>query len=255
MDFMTHNFVIGEITFANAVKAGTFKKEHKNRKNHGLAIFPGGEWIFDFGDKKLKVTGNTIVYFPRGCDYTIREKVPFDCYAINFQMPDGASFEPFAFKVKNMNTYLESFRQAQRHQTRKDPGYVAKIKAELYHIIYNMQSEHSLPYATATVIEPALAYIHKNYDKENISVSFLAQLCGISTVHLRNTFLKRFAMSPVRYINDLKLTRARELLGSQFYTVNQVCFLSGYRDESHFCREFKKHFGVTPGDYMKTAGN
>ena len=57
------------------------------------------------------------------------------------------------------------------------------------------------------------------------------------------------------HINDLKLTRAKELLGSQFYTVSQVCFLSGYRDESHFCREFKKHFGVTPGDYMKTAEN
>lgn len=254
-NFMTHDFTIGEITFANIVKAGTAAKTHKNRKSHGIAIFPGGERTFSFDNKKIKVEDNTIVYFPKGCNYTINEKVPFDCYAINFEMPDGVSFEPFSFKTKNVNLYIESFKQAQKMQARKSAGYISKIKSELYNIIYNIQAEYSIPYTNSEIIEPAINYIHLNYCKENISVAHLAALCGISTVHLRNTFIKKFAMSPIRYVNNLKMTRAKELLSSQFYTVSEVCFLSGYNDESHFCREFKKHFNITPSEYMKTAGS
>ena len=55
---MNHCFTIGEITFANIVKAGTGAKVHKNRKSHGLAIFPGGERTFYFEHKKIKVEGN-----------------------------------------------------------------------------------------------------------------------------------------------------------------------------------------------------
>lgn len=254
-NFMKHNFVIGEILFADLVKAGTWNMVHKNRKSHGLAFFPGGERTFYFDNKKIKVEGNAIVYFPKGSNYTIKEKIPFDCYAINFQMPDGASFEPFSSKVKNVNSYLESFRQAQKMQTRKSAGYESRIKSELYSIIYNMQAEYDLPYAKSTIIEPAINYIHLNYYKENISVAHLASLCNISTVHLRNLFIKNFAVSPIRYINNLKLIRAKELLSAQFHTISEVCFLSGYHDESHFCREFKKHFDVTPSEYIKTAGN
>lgn len=251
--FMNHNFTISEITFANVVKAGTGAKNHKNRKNHGLAIFPDGERTFYFDNKKIKVLGNSIVYFPKGSNYTIKEKIPFDCYAINFEMPDEAVFEPFSFKVKNVNTYLESFKQAQRQQARKNAGYISKIKSELYNIIYNMQTEYNIPYIKTEIIEPAINYIHLNYYKENISVEYLASLCGISTVYLRNTFIKKFASSPIKYISDLKMARAKELLSSQFYKVSEVCFLSGYNNESYFCREFKKRFGMTPNEYMRTS--
>lgn len=250
---MKHDFIIEEITFASIVKAGRGAKMHKNRSSHGIAIFPGGERTYCFDDKKFKVEGSTIVYFPKGSTYTIHEKVTFDCYVINFEMPDGVTFKPFSFKVKNINSYLESFKLAHRMHTRKNAGYASKTKSELYNILYNMQFEYSLPYSTCKIIQPAIDYIHANYYKENINVEHLASLCGISAVHLRNTFIKKFATSPIKYINELKMTRARDLLRSQFYTVKQVCSLSGYNDESYFSREFKKAFNVTPREYAKAS--
>lgn len=250
---MKHDFTISEITFANIVKAGTGAKVHQNRKSHGVAIFLGGERTFHFDSKKFKVGGNTIVYFPKGSNYTIRENLPFDCYAINFEMPDGVTFEPFLFKVKNISTYLESFKQAQKMQAKKGAGYNSKIKSELHSILYNMQKEYNLPYSTFKIIEPAIKYIHSNYYKESICVEHLADMCGISSVHLRNTFTKRFAMSPIKYINALKMTRAKELLDSQFYTIREICYMSGYSDESYFCREFKKAFHMTSSEYAKTS--
>lgn len=253
INFMEHDFTISNIKLAMLVEAGKASLVHKNRKAHGLAIFLGGERTFYFDNKKIKAGKNTIVYFPKGSNYTIKEKEPFDCYAINFQMPDGVSFEPFAYKVKNPNAFLESFKSSQKIWITKKPGYASKVKSELYNIIYNMQSEYNIPYTKSAIIQPAVDYIHSNYHKETISVAHLAALCNISTVHLSNTFVKAFAMPPVKYINNLKMTRAQELLSSGMHTVSEVCFLSGYHDESYFSREFKKHFNITPSEYAKAS--
>lgn len=250
---MKQDFIVEKIELACLVKAGKGTLIHKNRASHGLALFLGGERIFCFDEKKIKVNKNTIVYFPKGSNYIIKEREASDCYAINFQMPDNAVFEPFAFKIKNLNTYLESFKNSQKIWDKKATGYLLKVKSELYSIIYNMQSEYVIPYGNTSVIQPAIDYIHSNYYKENISVVHLASLCNISVVHLRNCFIKVFAISPVRYINTLKLTRAKELLESGLYTVGDVCFLSGYNDESYFSREFKKIFKLSPKEYVKAS--
>lgn len=252
---MKHNFVIDKIELACIVKAGTGKLIHNNRPSHGLAIFLDGKRTFHFDNKKLEVTKNTLVYFPKGSNYTIKEKISSDCYAINFQMPDGAVFEPFAFKIKNLGNCLESFKQSQKVFANKKIGYSSKVKSELYNIIYNMQTEYAIPYGTSQVIQPAIDYIHSNFHSENIQVSYLAKLCGISTEHLRTTFIKNFALSPIKYINNLKLTYAEELLSSQLYTIKEVCFMSGYNDESHFCREFKKRYKTTPYKYKQASRN
>ena len=244
--FMKHDFIIKSIELACLVKAGQGSNLHKNRKNHGLAIFPDGERIFYFDNKKITVGKNEIVYFPKGCNYKIKQKRESDCYAINFQMADDTVFEPFSVKIKNTGDYLKSFEESRKIWTKKSVGFSAKVKAELYGIIYNMQSEFQIPYTNSVIIQPAMDYIHSNYYKENISVTHLASLCGVSTVYLRNLFIKKFALTPIKYINSLKLSRAKELLSSQMYSVSEVCFLCGYNDESYFSREFKKHYGITP---------
>ena len=78
-NFMKHNFVIDKIELACIVKAGTGKLIHNNRSSHGLAIFLDGRRTFHFDNKKLEVTKNTLVYFPKGSNYTIKENIKQYC--------------------------------------------------------------------------------------------------------------------------------------------------------------------------------
>ncbi|MCR4719347.1 MAG: AraC family transcriptional regulator [Firmicutes bacterium] len=250
--FMKHDFTIDKITFASLVKAGTASRIHKNRKNHGLAFFPDGELTFLFDDgTELNVSKNTIVYLPKNSNYVVEKQSPSDCYAINFDMPYSMHFSPFKFKVKNTTEYLDAFKTSDKIWTRKKTAYMTKVKSELYNIIYLMQSEYELPYQKIgyNKIKPAVDYISSHYNTQNISISLLANLCDMSPANLRNCFLKEFGVSTLKYINNLKITRAKELLTTDMYSVSEVCYLSGFQDESYFSREFKKATGVSPSKY------
>ena len=96
---------------------------------------------------------------------------------------------------------------------------------------------------------PAIEYIHDHFTGEKLSVEMLSSLCGISSVYFRRLFTVKFGVSPVRYINDLRLSRAKELILSEQYTVEEAARLSGFEDESYFCRFFKKETGMTPSEY------
>lgn len=253
---MNYDFNIQKIVLACLVPAGTGTAVHNNRPSHGLAIFWGGDRTFLFRDgHKLHVNSNAIVYFPKGSNYVVQTKEYADCYAINFDIDEDVSFQPFLFEISHYEHYLEYFKSSQKCWVKRDTGYLMKVKADLYNILFSMQREYSnLQIKGAySKIKPAVDYIHSNYLNESISVSFLAERCGISEVYLRSLFVKHFNLPPNQYMKKLKLKRAEELLLSGMYTVSEVCTLSGFRDESFFIREFKKQFDRSPGEYAKAS--
>ncbi len=253
---MNYEFNIEKIILACHVAAGTAGVVHKNRPSHGLAIFWGGNRTYSFDDgTRLRVGGNAIVYLPKGSSYVVQMKEDSDCYAINFDIDEDVDFEPFVLDISSVEYCLERFKNSQKRWLKRDVGYLMKVKSDLYDIIYQMQREYSNSYIRGPYgrIKPAIDYIHSNYYKEAISISYLAEICGMSEVYLRSLFAKHVNFSPNKYIKNLKLKRAEELLLSGFYHVNEVCFLSGFSDESFFSREFKKHFGVTPGEYINAS--
>ncbi|MDD6214022.1 MAG: helix-turn-helix transcriptional regulator [Firmicutes bacterium] len=74
-------------------------------------------------------------------------------------------------------------------------------------------------------------------------------MCGITPEYFRKIFRTYYGTSPVKYINELKLSHAKELLSSGMYSVTDAALQSGYSDMSFFSREFKKNTDVTPKDY------
>lgn len=90
---------------------------------------------------------------------------------------------------------------------------------------------------------------------ENINIQELAKMCGITPEYFRRIFKSFYGVSPVNYINNMKITRARELLESQMYSVTETAQMSGYSELSYFSREFKRILGICPSEYIKTITN
>ena len=247
---MNFNFNIQKIVLACYVAAGTAKLNHRNRPSHGLAFNVSGEkstYFHGYGDFSFKK--NDIIYMPKHCNYDTSIQVDGDCYAINFDITEEVDFKPFIFHTKNAAGIFEYFKRAYSVWNHNDPGAEMKCKAELYNILYMMQKEFKegyVPKAKYEIIAPAVDIIHKKYALENLSVSELSALCNISPEYFRSIFKKHMGVSPHAYINNLKITKAKELLLSGMYTVTDAALMSGYSDMSHFSREFKKSTGVSP---------
>ena len=255
--FMNYDFNINKIALAIFVAAGTGDAIHKNRPTHRLAIHKGGEKIYTFSDGKiLAVKENDIIYLPKKSNYTVTAKVVGDCYAINFDVDEEISFNPFVVKAKNHSEITEQFRIANRIWELKEKSYILKCKAALYNIIYTIQQEYFSEYFPKNkfeIITPAVDYIHENYTKELISIDLLSKMCKITPEYFRRIFKSFYGDSPVTYINSLKITRAGELLESRLYSVSEAAALSGYTDISHFSRKFKKATGFCPSEYIRKS--
>lgn len=256
-EFMDYDFNIKKIIVACFVPARTGNSTHKNRPSHGLAIHKSGEKIYTFSDgKKLTVQENDIIYLPKHSSYVVTSIIHGDCYAINFDIDEDTVFEPFVTKAKKHNEIIEYFRNATKVWTLKRNGYMMKCKAELHNIIYAIQQEYYaeyLPQDKHAIIQPAIDYIHSKYTKEIISIELLSKMCDITPEYFRKIFKVFYGVSPVRYINNLKISSAKELLESQMYSVTEAALQSGYNEMSHFSREFKKLTGISPSEYKKST--
>ena len=79
-----------------------------------------------------------------------------------------------------------------------------------------------------------------------IKLQAIAHSLNLSVSHLSNLFRTTLGMSPTRFIQQVRQARARTMLLESPLSVKEIAALVGFRDKSHFNREFKKHFGDTP---------
>ena len=77
----------------------------------------------------------------------------------------------------------------------------------------------------------------------------LAQKANLSKFHFCRVFKKYTGMNPMKYVNSLRISRAKELLAGNKNSVSLVANEVGFRDLSNFIRQFKKNTGVTPTAY------
>ena len=91
-------------------------------------------------------------------------------------------------------------------------------------------------------------YLEKNYMK-NITLDELSGLTGLSKYYLLRSFTKQKGISPYRYLETIRIDRAKKLLEQGVLPI-EAALQTGFTDQSHFSNFFKKFIGLTPKQYM-----
>ena len=94
----------------------------------------------------------------------------------------------------------------------------------------------------------ALALMQEN-PKGAWSPDTLARAVNLSLSRFQHLFKAEVGMAPSHYLRALRLEQARKLLQTPRLTVKQIMNEVGVEDKSHFAREFKKAYGLTPTAY------
>lgn len=91
--------------------------------------------------------------------------------------------------------------------------------------------------------------------RSEVSLAELAQSVNLSVWRLCHIFKSDVGMPPIRFLRQLRMERARDLLESSFLSVKEIAFQVGLNDESHFVRDFKSVYGSSPALYRTQFRN
>jgi ligand-binding sensor protein/AraC-like DNA-binding protein len=103
---------------------------------------------------------------------------------------------------------------------------------------------------TDMILQPAIAYISQ-HSFEKISLAHMAALCNISPSYFSRLFSRKKAGSLSNYVNEAKVSKAKELLQKTDWPVRYIADKLGFDDSSYFIKVFKKETDLTPGEFRK----
>ena len=101
-------------------------------------------------------------------------------------------------------------------------------------------------------IRAAEQYIKSHYAK-NLSVDGIARSVGMSKSYFLHKFTEQTGSSPIAYLNSYRLLQASEMLKGTNVPISEIAYTCGFHTLSHFNKQFKKQFQLSPRAYRKHA--
>lgn len=102
---------------------------------------------------------------------------------------------------------------------------------------------------TDAIIEKIASYLRRNYSG-SVELSSLAVKFGISPAYLSTIFKKVYGVTPIKYLLNIRVEKAKELIASDpDITFRQVAQMVGYEDAHYFSRIFRSMAHLTPSEY------
>lgn len=251
------NLAITKIFSANRLLSSPIGiTTHRNNRNGwAIVLKTKGKTIYTVGDKQVLSDRLHPVILPKGCSYSWECVEPGECIIIEF---DGNIAEPeiMSFEIKNNNLIINNFSKIEKSLSTKNTCYKLECNYYLYEILLfllkSAKQERQHP-NKQSILKPATKHITENYSDSNITNELLAELCAMSTVYFRKTFVSVYGISPIKYLHNFRIEKAKAILHSDYESVEQVAFSVGYNSIYHFSKMFKLYTGKSPSEYAKAS--
>lgn len=141
-----------------------------------------------------------------------------------------------------------------RETENKDENYEAICQNLLEVVVISLMRSSGHPFSVVAtqrankICSRIKRYIDSNYAEE-ISLDSLAEKAHLSKYYLVHTFAKYYDMSPINYLNEVRLRASKELLETTDLSISQVAESTGFSSQSYFSQSFRRGCGLTPSDY------
>lgn len=106
----------------------------------------------------------------------------------------------------------------------------------------------------STRVIKVIRFIRQNYEKD-ISVGDAAQLLGLNGEYLNKLFKKETGESFSRYLTQIRMEKAKELLESGQFNVSEVSARTGYKSSQYFSITFRRYMGYSPSEAEAHKGD
>lgn len=163
---------------------------------------------------------------------------------------DGYIAKPFTMEllIARIDNMLERRRElvsklSSMPASEPDSGRKAKIDISPEEIVITDRDEQ--------LIKKVMKWLEDNVGDADITVDQLASFVGMGRTSMYNKIKGLTGKSPVELIQEFRMEKATYYLKSGQFSVSETSYKVGFSDPGYFSRSFKKHFGMSPADYIK----
>lgn len=175
----------------------------------------------------------------------------FKLYEMNGQMADLPL--PLVSHIGIKSDLIGLFRELSNAWVRKEAGYLIKTRGLLLLIIHRLIELILLKkdsVGTDYRVKKAIHYISENYTS-HITVKELADMVGLNAVYFGVLFKKETGMLVREYLAQTRINHAQDMLQNGECNVSEAAERCGYKDLSHFRRQFKMIKGYSPSQCLR----
>lgn len=237
-----------EIISVLEMEWGAKNARSHDRPFHALSIRVYGNAVINDGTHETLFRTGDMAFVPARLKYSLRCE-PEKVLVIHFLAEGLPNDRIHKFSPENAAYFLQKFRDIHTAWTRKQVGYELECKSILYRILCAIEREESNRSEPNDRMRDAVEYIHDHFTDRSLSIEDLAAQCGMSDTYFRRVFSQNYGTAPLKYIHNLRLTYAKELLQSDYCTIEEVAEKCGFNNVNYFSLFVKKQTGLSPSAY------
>lgn len=212
-----------------------------------------GRGVFSADEATIPVGTGDILLISQDIKYSLATEGGFRLISVSGDLERHYLFNEI--KLVRDNIYGEGKKLAELilYNRFGSVSYLEKLfDAYLEYISLNIDLE---PKNTTSAIYKIISKMEKNFSQIELSIGGLLDESGYARDYIRIEFEKVTKMTPKKYLNNVRMKNAAamiDLYGDEL-SIAEIAEKCGIIDSSIFSRVFKKHFGVSPTEYKKTA--
>lgn len=211
--------------------------------------------LFNWVDELKLSTGNYSQSAILQCVSSLSRQMTLvgDIQTFGILFRPGGAFPFFKISMQEMVSIDDLYRLnlSQLHQQLSEiPTLQGKIRWSESWLLRLLTAKQS----PSIIISTSLKLIDSSYG--NLSMQKVADNICLSGRQLERVFKKEVGLSPKKYANIVRLHQARlRLKKIDTASLAEIAHDTGFYDQAHFSREFKKIVGTTPGAYIYRCKN
>lgn len=230
--------------------------------NYFMIIYTqDGHGQINAGTKQYVLDSDSLILIDCSISFTLKTSILPWCFQIFFMKKEG--FELFA---KEMTHNILLSKKITFNTVSHDLEMLSSIPS-LYNLRNAFIMHKSLTNILCTLCMPKseseteqfISYVYeiKNYIDFNYSKFFSLKLLEdkykVSRFKLCRDFSQSIGISPIHYLNSVRLENAKKLLLFSHMNINEISSNIGFENTNNFITLFKKKYGVTPGRFRQMA--
>lgn len=214
-------------------------------------------WHASAGDRHADIPAGHLALMNAHFGNSGQSPRPWAYFCISFDIDRAPAFDDLAASPMILLAKLTDPRTVARHAAavireahRSHPLQPFALKARvidwLLAILRSADMDNAGHIRRSPSVERVLDLIADRYMHATLSLESLAASAHLSPDHLGRIFRREMGTSPMRYLTDYRLDRARDLLDKGQLSIKQVAAAVGYTDPLYFSRQFRDRIGCAP---------